>query len=282
MLINSECDIQKMVEYLAILFSYTRDYKTDEEKYLNKLISLYSKELIEISNCINIYIENYDKNKIYKKYFPLIKLKELIEENQINLKDKYVEFLFYYLRKFDDKEAKLDDVKYILLNDILEQLDDEKEKNLTEEDNKKLNTEPTKNKYFDDILKDNKNKEDNNIDNNDNSDENKDDDSNREITIAEYQKYISSSLKSIKTALEKKNTSFNSFCEDKKKVINYEGKDIDYISINDLNNKLRSIEVNLSEMGLSCLYNKYGIENDLGFINFKKLEDDINSYKIEN
>ena len=272
LLINSKCDIQKMVEYIAILFSYTRDYKTDEEKYLKKLISLYTKELIEINNCINNYIENNneDNDDNNKKYFPLIKLKELIEENQINLKDKYVEFLFYYLRKFDDKESKLEDLKYTLLNDILEQLDDEKE-------NKKLNTEPNKRNGFVDMLKNNS--RDNYIDN-ENSEELKKDESNQEITIAEYQKYINSSLNSIKTALDKKNISFKDFIEEKKQNMNYEGEDIEYISINDLNDKLKSIGINLSDINLSCLYNKYGIGNDLGLINIKKLEDDINSFEI--
>ena len=282
LLFNSECDIQKMVEYLAILFSYTKDYKTDEKKYLEKLISFYTKELIEISNCINNYIENNNEDKNndnYKIYFPLLKLKELIEDNEINLKDKYVEFLFYYLKKFDDKEAKLDDLKYTLLNDILVQLDEEKEKNIAEDNDIKLNTEPNKRNGFEDILT--KKNNDNKIDNeNENSEELKKDGSNQEITIAEYQKYLNSSIESIKSALEKKNISFKDFVEEKMKITKYEGKDIEYISINDLNNKLKSIGVSLSEMKLSCLYNKYGIDNDLGFINIKKLEDDINSYEL--
>ena len=62
--------------------------------------------------------------------------------------------------------------------------------------------------------------------------------------------------------------------------MNYEGEDIEYISINDLNDKLKSIGINLSDINLSCLYNKYGIGNDLGLINIKKLEDDINSFEI--
>ena len=102
LLINSECDIQKMVEYFIILFSYTRDYKTDEEKYLKNIKNVYTKEIKDILNAINSYIENIKDEKNegnYDVYFPLIKLKELIEENKINLKDKYVEFIFYYLFK---------------------------------------------------------------------------------------------------------------------------------------------------------------------------------------
>ena len=280
LLINSKCDIQKMVEYIAILFSYTRDYKTDEEKYLKKLISLYTKELIEINNCINNYIENNneDNDDHNKKYFPLIKLKELIEENQINLKDKYVEFLFYYLKKFDDKEAKLDDLKYALLNDIIEKLDDEKGKSSIVDDDKKSNTEPNKRKNVNDILKNNY--KDNYMNNEINEKINKEENS-QEITLEEYQNYINSSLKAIKSALNEKDIKFKDFIEDKIKIMKYEDKDdMQYISINDLNNKLKSIGVILSEMEFSCLYNKYGIENDLGVINIKLLEEGINSYEI--
>ena len=280
LLINSECDIQKMIEYIAILFSYTRDYKTDEEKYLKKLMSSYTKELLEISNSINNYIENNneDNDDHNKKYFPLIKLKELIEENQINLKDKYVEFLFYYLKKFDDKEAKLDDLKYALLNDIIEKLDDEKGKSSIVDDDKKSNTEPNKRKNVNDILKNNY--KDNYMNNEINEKINKEENS-QEITLEEYQNYINSSLKAIKSALNEKDIKFKDFIEDKIKIMKYEDKDdLQYISINDLNNKLKSIGVILSEMEFSCLYNKYGVENDLGVINIKLLEEGINSYEI--
>jgi hypothetical protein len=46
-------------------------------------------------------------------------MKDLLDNNQINLKDKYIEFLFYFLKKFDDSEAKLEDLKYSLFNEIV-------------------------------------------------------------------------------------------------------------------------------------------------------------------
>ena len=38
---NSECDINKLIEYFNVLFSYTRNYSIDEEKYINKLKNKY-------------------------------------------------------------------------------------------------------------------------------------------------------------------------------------------------------------------------------------------------
>ena len=41
-------------------------------------------------------------------------MKEILDKNKVNLKDKYIEFLFYYLKKFDDPKAKLSDLKFDL------------------------------------------------------------------------------------------------------------------------------------------------------------------------
>ena len=289
LLINSECDLQKMVEYFIILFSYTKDYKTDEEKYLKNLKNLYSKEIKDIVNAINSYIENIKEEKDdinYKIYFPLIKLKELIEENKINLKDKYVEFIFYYLKQFEDKNAKLDYLKYSKLNELIPPTEESKELQqdilLTDDDNKKLNTEPTKKENFDNIL--NKKSNENNAENfnieesskkENNFEENKTDESATEITIDEYLKQLGETIEAIKNGLKNENISFKDFVEDKKKMMNMEGKDIEYISINDLNNKFKDIGIILSDLKLSCLCSKYSLQNDLRLINIKNLEEDL-------
>ena len=287
LLFNSGCDIQKMIEYFVILFSYTRDYETEEEKYLKNLKNLYTKELKDIHTAVINYIESEKDEKNDDNYFPLIKLKELIEENHINLKDKYVEFLFYYLKKFDDKDAKLDYLQFTKINDLLLSTEDtqgnKQDISMTEEENKKLNTEPTKEEKFDKILK--SNNKDNNINNeankkkekeNYNNEEVKTEESATEITIDEYLKQLNEALESIKNALKNKNISFYNFVEDKKKVMNYEGNDIEYISINDLNAKLKDIGVILSDLKLSCICSKYSLQNDLRLINIKSMEEDIN------
>ena len=61
-------------------------------------------------------------------------MKEILDKNEINLKDKYIEFLFYYLKKFEDPESKLSDLKFELLKNILKE---EKEK--IEEENSENN-----------------------------------------------------------------------------------------------------------------------------------------------
>ena len=178
-------------------------------------------------------------------------------------------------------------MKYSKLNDLIPLSDDSKELQqdilLTDDDNKKLNTEPTKQENFDNIL--NKNK-DNNIENynidesskkENNFEENKTDESATEITIDEYLKQLGEAIESIKNGLKNENVSFKDFVEDKKKVTNVEGKNIEYISINDLNNKFKDIGVILSDLKLSCLCSKYSLQNDLRLINIKSFEEDLES-----
>jgi hypothetical protein len=113
---NSECDINKLIEYFNVLFSYTRNYSIDEEKYINKLKNKYKEQIKKLVSCINHYI-NSELNS--SSYFPLLKMKELLDQNDINLKDKYIEFLFYYMKKFNDPDSRLGDLKFSLLNNIM-------------------------------------------------------------------------------------------------------------------------------------------------------------------
>jgi len=116
LLCNSEYDTNKLVEFFSILFSYTRNYISEEKKLIDKLKTKYKQQTKKLIECIANYILN-DLNS--SQYFSLFRMKDLLDENEINLKDKYIEFLFYYMKKFDDPDAKLEDLKFSLLNDIV-------------------------------------------------------------------------------------------------------------------------------------------------------------------
>ena len=135
---NSECNINKLIKYFNILFSYTRNYLIEEEKYIKKLKTKYNTQTKKLIECIKNYIDSEGGDN--KEYFPLLKMKEILDKNEINLKDKYIEFLFYYLKKFDDPEAKLSDLKFELLKNIIPQeKEKEKEKEIEEENSENNN-----------------------------------------------------------------------------------------------------------------------------------------------
>ena len=115
---NSEYDINKLLEYFKILFSYTRNHSSEEEKYLIKLKTKYKTLIEKLISCVKEYLSTSKiKNK---KYIDLLQLKTLLEINKINFKDEYIEFIFYYMKKFEDPESKLSDLKLSILYNLLD------------------------------------------------------------------------------------------------------------------------------------------------------------------
>ena len=158
---NSECDIKKLIKYFNILFSYTRNYSIEEEKYIKKLKTKYNEQTKKLINCIKNYLDSNESDNI--EYFQLLKMKEILDKNKVNLKDKYIEFLFYYLKKFDDPKAKLSDLKFDLFYNIIPK---EKEKKEIEEENSENNdlNYPIKDSEIKDINNSSKNEDDIDID----------------------------------------------------------------------------------------------------------------------
>ena len=153
---NSECDIKKLIKYFNILFSYTRNYSIEEEKYIKKLKTKYNEQTKKLINCIKNYLESDESDN--KEYFQLLKMKEILDKNAINLKDKYIEFLFYYLKKFDDPEAKLSDLKFDLFYNIIPKEEEKKEIEEENSENNNLNF-PIKDSEIKDINNSDKNEE---------------------------------------------------------------------------------------------------------------------------
>ena len=304
LLYNSECNFQKFIEYFKILFSYTRNYSSEEAKYINKLKSKYRDQTKKLIKSINYYII---KELNSSQYFPLLKIKELFDKNEINLKDKYIEFLFYYMKKFDDPKSKLSDLKFCLLYNIIplseidsndmenEELDEgypqELKKSskidLTMEENKnKKNIEEKKekeeinvldllNKSNKSIIKNKVNTE-NNKDNSDDYEE--EEDSMTEITSEEYVKQLTEALSQMSKGLNLAKLTFSKLMENVIQKRKITGVFYDCITIEDFNDQLKSINVVLADLKLSCLCSKYSIPNELRLIDKNKIEKDIDNY----
>ena len=108
-----------------MLFSYTKNHSKEEEKYINKLRTKYKKLVEKLISCIKAYLSK-EKNK-NAKYIHLLKVKNILENKEIFLKDKYIEFIFYYMKKFEDPDAKLGDLKISLLQDLIQSSENEYE-----------------------------------------------------------------------------------------------------------------------------------------------------------
>ena len=335
---NSECNVNKLIEYFNVLFGYTRNYKLDEGKFILKLQNKYKQQTEKLVNCIKDSILN-DSNS--SKYFHLLKMKELLEHNEISLKDKYIEFLFYYMKKFDDPEAKLGDLDFTLLNDIIPMefidknnsnsnhiniingkdeninindnfIDNSNSKIKEEENERERESERKKEDEKPKEIKENKKKDkkkekiiDNddddeiklndkksvtdenfskkskkmNTNNKDNSDDIDDDeDSMTEITNEEYIKQLTEAISLMQDGLKEANTSFDELMGNVVQKRKLNGIFYECITIEDFNDQLKSINVVLSDLKLSCLCSKYSIPNELRLIDKNKIEKDIEKH----
>ena len=340
---NSECNVAKLIEYFNILFSYTRNYAVEEEKYINKLKTKYVEQTKKLVSCINDYVS---KELNSSAYFPLLKMKELLDQNDINLKDKYIEFLFYYMKKFNDPDAKLGELKFSLLYDIIPMNDNNQYNNkisidlnnnenienniiINENNNQNLmnndnnvktgaennndNTDFDNNKFDlnnnnndDDFMnKSNKQNEeklkksDNDIqrrkkskkksatdnqrseksekDNNTDDFGDDDEDSMTEITNEEYIKQLTEAIGLMQKGIKEAGTTFNDLMSNVIQKRKIGGKFYECITIEDFHEQLKSLNIILSDLKLSCLCSKYSIPNELRLIDKNKIGKDIDA-----
>lgn len=105
-------DQKKMTDNFLTLFNNIKTYNSEQELVLSKKIKKY---FLDKKDIILKKLEPF-KNKYISFYF----LKQIIEEQNIELKDDYEQYLFYELKKFDDPNASLYDLKAQNLINILE------------------------------------------------------------------------------------------------------------------------------------------------------------------
>ena len=227
LLYNSEGSITKLLDYFNVLFSYTREYSVDEEeKMKSKLSSKYKKLVSKLVQCIK------DANSNNNDYISLIEVKNIIDNNSITLKDKYIEFIFYLMKHFDDKSAKWEDLNIKNLSDLLVTTASQSQS-----------------------------------------------ESMTEITNEEYIKTISEALTLIVAGLTKEKKDLRKVFETyiKTKIVNEGEKETncEVVSIDEFNDELRKININLSDLQLSCLCTKYCINNEFNYINIGALEQDV-------
>ena len=96
-----------------------------------------------------------------------------------------------------------------------------------------------------------------------------------EITNEEYIKQLTEALAIMQKGLKEANNNFNDLMSNviQKRKIN--GVFYECITIEDFNDQLKSINIVLSDLKLSCLCSKYSIPNELRLIDKNKIEKDI-------
>ncbi len=126
----------------------------------------------------------------------------------------------------------------------------------------------------------NNRREKNNIDmDKENTDDmEEDEDSMTEITNEEYVKQLKEAIKQMKEGLAKAKTNFSDLMVNviQKRKIN--GKFYEYVTIEDFNEQLKSVNITLTDLKLSCLCSKYCIPNELRLVDKNKIDKDIQRF----
>ena len=258
LLFNSGGSIVKLSEYFTVLFSYTKIYQKELE---NKLIERINRKYKDNAELLLKLINEQNING--NDYISLLEVKDIIDNNNIELKDKYIEFIFYIMKKFDDKNAKLSDLKISNYGKIL--FPNSNDSNKDKISSKQLDIEE------EEKLKEDK--ENNNINNNN------DDESITEITNEEYEKIINSCILSIQKGIKEEKTTFTNLFGNYIKTFKSEGKNVDVITIEDFNEQLKNINISLSDLQLSCICSKYSVPENVRLIKSKIVEKDITETK---
>ena len=258
LLFNSGGSIVKLSEYFTVLFSYTKIYQKELE---NKLIERINRKYKDNAELLLKLINEQNING--NDYISLLEVKDIIDNNNIELKDKYIEFIFYIMKKFDDKNAKLSDLKISNYGKIL--FPNSNDSNKDKISSKQLDIEEEEK-----LKEDKKN---NNINNNN------DDESITEITNEEYEKIINSCILSIQKGIKEEKTTFTNLFGNYIKTFKSEGKNVDVITIEDFNEQLKNINISLSDLQLSCICSKYSVPENVRLIKSKIVEKDITETK---
>ena len=216
--------------------------KEDNKKEENKIKDNKNKEEKKEDDKKN---ENINNNKL-DECISFQEIKNILDKNKdINLRQKYIEFIIYYMKQFDDNKASLYDLKISKLDEILnEEIKEDKNKD--------------------------KNKNEKNVDN-------KENEKTAEITLEEFNKNINSVLVVIKQLMmDEKKDIRKLFCDSIKKINN---PDTDIITLESLNNELNKRKISLNKLQISCINQKYCVNEEMNALEIKQIEDDINNLK---
>ena len=110
-------DQKKVTENFLTLFTNITIYTQEQEILLSKKVK---------KSFINKKEEIYKKYSLYKDSFITFEfMKKLIEDEKIVIKDEYVQYLFYEMKRFDDPSQSLYNLKMKNFFDILENNENE-------------------------------------------------------------------------------------------------------------------------------------------------------------
>ena len=114
-------NVKKIGDYFINLFNYIQFYSDEYEKNLvDKIKNKYKEQFIIIYQNIIDFVEKRD-NDDNKDYISLIEIKIILDNlPNLNIKDKYIEYLFYHMKQFNNPQQSLFDLKISKLEEFID------------------------------------------------------------------------------------------------------------------------------------------------------------------
>ena len=238
--------IELITQYFLSLFNYIHIYDENEETNMKKRIkSTLNSQIVKLKDLIKENISKNNKTKDNGNYISIKEIKNILNNNSdIDMKEKYIEFIIYYMKQFDDANASLLDLNVEKLESILEEP--------LENDESKIN----------DIIPNNE------INSND---------SKEEVSPSIFNKNIHDVLLLIKKLMTDENKTFRDIFSDS--IVKISKPNADIITLDSLADELNKKNVKLNYLQMSCFNYKYCINEELHALDIEKIEKDIENIK---
>ena len=240
---NNNMDL--ITQYFLSLFNYIHIYDENEETNIKKRLRLtLNSQLVKLKDLIKDNISKNNKTKDNGNYISIKEIKNILNNNSdINMHEKYIEFIIYYMKQFDDANASLLDLNVEKLESILE--------------------EPFENDEFKNEISPNN--------------ENNSNDSKEEISPTIFNKNIHDVLLLIKDIMSNENKNFRDIFADS--IVKITKPNSDIITLDSLADELTKKNVKLNYLQMSCFNYKYCINDELHALDIEKIEKDIENLK---
>ena len=274
--LNESTDkMELIVNYFLSLFNYIHIYtEKEKDEFKQKLKSKYNALLIKLKDLIKEYLSNKKDNK---EYISLQEIKYILDNNnEIQIREKYFEFIIYLMKQFDDIKASLFDLKVENLENIIEEPlinDDTGKKEEINNNNIEKSKSNNSNNNDDNNINANVNENKNNII----KDPTESNESVEEVSPSVFNKNINDVLTIMKQIMENESKNLREIFVDS--IVQITKPNADIITLESFANELNKRKISLNYLQLSCFNYKYCINNELHALDINKIEHDINNLK---
>ena len=237
--------IELISHYFLSLFNYIHIYEEKEESDLKKRIkSKYNSQLVKLKNLLREYISKNKEIKENKNYISIKEIKYILDNNNdVKIRGKYIEFIIYCMKQFEDKNASLIDLNVGKLESIVD--------------------EPLENE--------------DNINNNEINNPSESNDSGEEVSPTVFNKNIHDVLTLIKQMMTKENKNLREIFVDS--IVKITKPEADIITLDSFADEFNKRKIKLNYLQMSCFNYRYCINEELHALELVRIEQDVNNLK---